>query len=701
MFNNLNRLRETVSSSLADAQEKTKQQRLARERDLDKSRSPTTNQALLFVADNEEDPDDQSGTADGADGVKVDGQHVSKEMAAKLVKLEKYEARHPRLIQAYKANEAIVEAFERILRDKTPLISIKEPEEFSDYLENLKKQAELSHSELLRVTEELQEAKQEKIRPEASKSQELEEECRNLQQQAAGLENQLSEIDQDLRQGISNLRAELVVINADNSASQAEKTIPSSVSRKKKRKGKKDKRSELDIDTGAKHSDLVEDGGEVSLPKPDFSHFEEALESAKEDERARIEEIESLSEMLKSVGGELVEAKESLKEKMQRLEGANSQIDEINSQLSSTRTQMEELETLREFKQRSEANEKLYAEAGKKNASTIEEFRRSATEADLELRSTKDQLNAQQIEVRNLQHRLEDWESLKKRQDDTIRSQRTQIQKLEFSCTDYQTVETRLREDLQKFRKNTERMNSQLGTLESIRMQLSNKNADLTEELAVARSKANSAYESMENLREESRELWHRTRDSEGRAESLEEELKDINRLLSERSRDCTTMRDLIGQTEVKLSEAETNHRSVVSHLGRDLDATVAQLATAKADCQRHMIASDDLQAKITSLREVESNLSKNEELLAETNNKCHHLEQKASTLQQDLASCQNRVDKRVEDIDHLSKEYAIMESNYEKLQQKARQTEVTADQLRSELKVPFLHIYDFSTDSS
>ena len=689
MFNNLNRLRETVSSSLADAQEKAKQQRLARERELDKSKSPTTNQALLFVADNEE-ADDQSGTVESADGVKVDGHRVSKDLNAKLVKLEKYEARHPRLIQAYKANEAVVEAFESILRDKTPLMSIKEPEEFSDYLENLKKQAELSHLELLRVTEELQEAKQGKVRPEAHKSQELEDECRKLQQQAAVLESQLNEIDQDLRKEFSDLRAELVVKNEDIKAPQAEKIIPSAVSRKKKRKGKKDKRSEVDIDTGAKHSDLVEDGGEVSLPQPDFRHIEQALESAKEDGRARMEEIESLSEMLKSVGGELVDAKENLKGKVKELEKANFQIDEFNSQLSSLQNQTEELNTLREFKQRSEGNEQLHTEAEKKNSSIIEELRRSATEADHELRSTKDQLNAQQNDIGNLQRRLEDLETLKKRQDDTIRSQRTQMQKLEFSCTDYQTVETRLREDLQKFRSNTERMNSQLGTLESIRMQLSNENADLTEELAVARSKANSAYESMENLREESRELWHRTRDSEGRAESLEEELKEVHRLLSERSRDCTTMRDLISQTEVKLSEAETNHRSVVNQLGRDLDATVEKLATAKVDCQRHINASDDLRAKITALKKVESNLSKTEQLLAEANDKCHHLEQSVTTFQQDLASCQNQLDKRVKDMDHLSEEFAIMKSNFDKLQQKARQAEATADQLRSELKVPF-----------
>lgn len=155
-----------LSESLAQAQEQARQQR---QRSL--QRSPDSKS--LFDGDNGEtsfinggDPDSNQSAEEtnkpSEETRNVPGQEtrdtsLPKEVRIKLAKLAKYEDRHPsnlpfcksvcsfqELQTAYKESQAKISAFEKVLRERTPLGSIDQVDDFGSYLNNLLMQTNVS-----------------------------------------------------------------------------------------------------------------------------------------------------------------------------------------------------------------------------------------------------------------------------------------------------------------------------------------------------------------------------------------------------------------------------------------------------------------------------------------------------------------------------------------------------------------------------
>ena len=131
---NFSKLRDSVTNSLLEAQDTTKNRRLTED-------SQTTSTTLFAKEDSTENDDVPY--------------ELPREIRAKLSKLEKYEERHPRLIKAYKDQQALVQSFERALREHTPCDSIGDSDTFTEYLQNLAQRADLSIKELETVTKKL------------------------------------------------------------------------------------------------------------------------------------------------------------------------------------------------------------------------------------------------------------------------------------------------------------------------------------------------------------------------------------------------------------------------------------------------------------------------------------------------------------------------------------------------------------------
>ena len=148
-----------LSESLAQAQEQARQQR-------QRSQQRSPDSTSMFDADKEEtsfingeDPDPNQ-SAEDTNKPSEETKNVSrpetkdtslpKEVRIKLAKLAKYEDRHPsnppyckyiysfqELQAAYKESQAKISTFEKVLRERTPLGSIDQVDDFGNYLNNL------------------------------------------------------------------------------------------------------------------------------------------------------------------------------------------------------------------------------------------------------------------------------------------------------------------------------------------------------------------------------------------------------------------------------------------------------------------------------------------------------------------------------------------------------------------------------------
>ena len=148
-----------LSESLAQAQEQARQQR-------QRSQQQSPDSKSLFDADNEEasfingdDSDPKQSVEEtkkpseetrNVSGPETKDTSLPKEVRIKLAKLAKYEDRHPsnppsctyvysfqELQAAYKESQAKISTFEKVLRERTPLGSIDQVDDFGNYLNNL------------------------------------------------------------------------------------------------------------------------------------------------------------------------------------------------------------------------------------------------------------------------------------------------------------------------------------------------------------------------------------------------------------------------------------------------------------------------------------------------------------------------------------------------------------------------------------
>ncbi|CUS07786.1 unnamed protein product [Tuber aestivum] len=84
------------------------------------------------------------------------------DVKAKLRKLEKIEGKHNDLLRSYKivhARSALIEPFEKALRENTPFESIADPKPLIDYISSFSLRADLAREELIRVSKERDEHK--------------------------------------------------------------------------------------------------------------------------------------------------------------------------------------------------------------------------------------------------------------------------------------------------------------------------------------------------------------------------------------------------------------------------------------------------------------------------------------------------------------------------------------------------------------
>jgi hypothetical protein len=155
-----------LSESLAQAQEQARQQR-------QRAQQRHGDSKPLFDADNEEasfvngdEPDTKQSTEETrkppeepkTTSSMPDAKDPSlpKEVRIKLAKLAKYEDRHPsdpfitialiclELQAAYKETQAKIATFEKVLKERTPLGSIDQVEDFANFLSNLSMRTNVS-----------------------------------------------------------------------------------------------------------------------------------------------------------------------------------------------------------------------------------------------------------------------------------------------------------------------------------------------------------------------------------------------------------------------------------------------------------------------------------------------------------------------------------------------------------------------------
>ncbi|KAJ9613632.1 Golgin imh1 [Knufia peltigerae] len=374
----------------------------------------------------------------------------------------------------------------------------------------------------------------------------------------------------------------------------------------------------------------------------------ERLSKQLKDQETLQEEIETLRDDLLHQGEEHVEARDSLKEAQKHKQELQESMDKLEKELlearkaaatgvDSEKAHKEISQQFDELKGRCSSLEKDLAASEQLAAARFKDITdlkdllskaqpelRALRNEVAELRSAKDDLKNKAGELKRLEARHEDIKAelkgLSKRlgdKDSEIRelqqkveqetNGRTKLEKAmekteaELRSAEHQRQEAAalsdgLNKDLSKAKEESTTLRAKLRVLEE---QLSDHGREVTglkEELSLKTALHSSAQSLVQSLRDQTHELNMQAREASTRADNLEEELAEAQRMLSERTREGQTMRMLLDQAE---SGTESRIREMKERMDAAIEERDRVEDEASVSSRRMMREVEDARSKV------------------------------------------------------------------------------------------------------
>ncbi|EXJ76739.1 uncharacterized protein A1O5_01247 [Cladophialophora psammophila CBS 110553] len=446
-----------------------------------------------------------------------------------------------------------------------------------------------------------------------------------------------------------------------------------------------------DVEAGADEklspADVSKLEEEISDLKAELASKEEAIQRLSKqlrDQEELQEEIETLRDDLLHQGEEHVEARDALKDAQTQKNNLQDAVDNLEKELLEARatiasgterekTHEEILQHYDKLKVRCSglendlaASEQLAAGRFKDITDLKELLAKSQPELRnlrseiAELKTAKDDLKNKTGEFNRLEARHEDIKAelkgLSKRlgdKDNEIKelqqkveqeiSARTRIERdLDKAQSDLQTAESRheqaatrseqLTKDLLKAKEESTSLTTKLRDLEEQVSAQARQISELKEEISLKTALHASSQALVQSLRDQTHELNMQAREASTRAESLEEELGETQRMLSERTREGQTMRMLLDQssagTEARIREMKERMDAAIEERDRVEDEASVSQRRMMREVEEARSTARDAQRSLKILEDEKEEL---ERRLKEWKRRREELEQSAT----------------------------------------------------------------------
>ena len=454
------------------------------------------------------------------------------------------------------------------------------------------------------------------------------------------------------------------------------------------------------------------------------------------------EEIETLRDDLVNVGQEHVTAKDRIKELQAEKAVLEECVHKLENELSESRaattlssatsqkahedllTEFEQLKTKATSLQTDLSAAQQLAASRFKELSEMREMLqkaqpelRSLRIENAELKGAKDELEKRRVEVKRLEARHEDVRSELKSLRVLMGEREAEIKVLNQKISQESTSRSKAEEDLriaqsdlrhsESAKQEATEMNEKtsrdlaraqeearnhrgrLLELEEQHGQLDRDANGLREEVHLKTAQYASAQSLMSSMRDQTSEMAMQMREARERCESLEEELGDAHRLLSERSREGETMRRLLADVE---GRADSRIREMKDRMDVAIDERDRAEDEANTVGRKRAREAEELKAK---LREAEKALGKAEEdreevgrAQKEWKRKREELELTAEQATQELRNVRQAMDELRDTLDASEKQTRELEKQKADLRRSVEETQSKVERLQRSNKV-------------
>ncbi|KXT00006.1 hypothetical protein AC578_4859 [Pseudocercospora eumusae] len=339
------------------------------------------------------------------------------------------------------------------------------------------------------------------------------------------------------------------------------------------------------------------------------------------------------------------------------------------------------------------------AELDKSNA-TVKKLEMKEKDLRSEIAEYKSRAAEKETEISSLSDKAKKAAERSTALEESYETARKELEKSESIRNEAIEAREKLQADLKKLQDELFKARTRAENLEQEARKAAEEANRLKDELQFTCAQRESSQSMMDTMQDQTREMSTRMKEVEQRNESLEEELADAQRLLSERSREGETMRRL-------LNEVESRADSRVKEMREQMELAVSERDRAEDNAstigRRKAREIEDLKSKLRdaeqeALRAKEARMDA-EKREREFKTQQADIESRAAQAQQELVEVRTAMEQLRDSLDEtersnrelenqrqsLRKEIADREARLEKLQKSSRQ--LTEDLKRSQAR--------------
>lgn len=472
--------------------------------------------------------------------------------------------------------------------------------------------------------------------------------------------------------------------------------------------------SELQAEIATLRQDVSDKDGQI-----------EKLSKQRKTEEDLREEIETLRENLMDIGQDHVESKDKIKaleaEKKQlqeRIAELEKELDASSSSAQSNDKLQGEYESLKsEFEDLKTKSSTLQSDLGaaqqlaQSRYKDLTELREVLQKAQPELKSlrqevatlktTKDELNAKTNELRGMEKREKELKTEVARAQRLATDRETEIKSLREKLTSETNTRLRLEDsqrvsgrdlrraetekielsasaekatrELQKLQDEMAKLRPRVKELEDEASKLRKSSDILREEAELKGSQYANAQNLLGSMRDQTHELSIQLKESQGQAESLEEEIGECRKLLGERTREAETMRRLLAEADERANSKSREMQDRLEEAEKERDRFEHEML---ASSRKHNRALEELKQRIRDLE-------KESKSLAEQKDELESKEKEWRRRKEELEATETRADAEVAE---MRATVTNLRSTLDASEQQVRDAEKAKNDLRRSL---------------
>ena len=306
-----------------------------------------------------------------------------------------------------------------------------------------------------------------------------------------------------------------------------------------------------------------------------------------------------------------------------------------------------------------------------------------------EVAKLKQRIAERDLEIKSLNLKVSQETNSRLTVEDTNSQMNQEVQRLEIERRQASETLDKLAKDLSRSRDDLAALNANIRDLDLRYSKSSRENQSLKEEIDLKTAQYVSAQSLMGSMRDQTAEMAIQMKEARDRCDSLDEEVIEAHRLLSERSREGETMRKILADVEARADVKTREMKERMDTAIEERDRAEDEASTAARRKAREL---EDLRNKIheieRSLKRAEEDKEELELAQRDWKRRREELEQKSERHVQEVEDCRNAMGELRDALDERERQARELEKQKAEMRRSAEETQHQLEKLQKSNKV-------------